>query len=153
MKITTLLSVLIFGAVMFSAGCKKDDVDQAAVDDQIIQDYLEEHNLEATKDSSGIYYIITTVGFGVHPTLTSIVEVNYKGYLTNDTIFDDTEGTPVTFSMYNLIEGWQICIPMLKEGGEGIFFIPSTLGYGGQQVGNIPKNSVLIFEIDLLDVL
>jgi len=42
---------------------------------------------------------------------------------------------------------------LLKEGGEGIFFIPSNLGYGGDEKEDIPAHSVLIFEVKLMDVL
>ncbi len=150
---TVVLLITIVLMVFAFNNCKKDDVDQSLVDDEIIQEYLEKNNIEATKDSTGIYYIITAEGFGVHPTVYSTIEVNYKGYLTNDTIFDDTEGVPVTFNLSTLIKGWQIGIPMLKEGGKGTFFIPSKLGYGGRETYNIPANSVLIFEIHLLDVL
>lgn len=150
-------TVILFCAMVLMVfafnNCKKDDVDQSLVDDQIIQEYLAKNNIEAIKDSTGIYYLITAAGFGVHPTINSTIEVNYKGYLTNDTVFDNTEGVPVTFTLSSLIKGWQIGIPMLKEGGKGTFFIPSKLGYGGNETYNIPANSVLIFDIHLLDVL
>ena len=39
-----------------------------------------------------------------------------------------------------------IYVPLFKKGGKGILLIPSALGYGDKSVGNIPANSVLIFE-------
>ncbi|MEI6409778.1 MAG: FKBP-type peptidyl-prolyl cis-trans isomerase [Bacteroidota bacterium] len=56
-----------------------------------------------------------------------------------------------TFPLSSLIKGWQEGIPLLKKGGKGTFFIPSALGYGSQDQGAIPANSVLIFEITLVD--
>lgn len=153
MKITTLLSVLIFGAMVFSSGCKKDDVDYDAIDDKIIRDYLDTNNLVATKHESGIYYIITSEGYGAQPNVYSTVEVKYKGYLTDGTVFEDKENSAVTFTIAYTIKGWQYGIPLLKEGGEGIFFIPSNLGYGGDEPEGIPAHSVLIFEVKLMDVL
>lgn len=133
------------------SSCKKDE-DQAEIDDQIIQSYLKEHNLDAEKHASGLYYIINKEGTGEHPTLNSTVEVLYKGYLTDGTVFDETQNNaPVSFPLRSLIPGWQIGIPLMRPGGEATFFIPSDLGYGNTPQGDIPANSVLIFDITLLD--
>jgi FKBP-type peptidyl-prolyl cis-trans isomerase FkpA len=135
---------------IFLSSCNKED--QAQIDDEIIRQYLEEHNIQATKHDSGLYYIITKEGSGDHPNINSTVEVKYKGYLTNGSVFDQTQGSnTITFPLKNLIKGWQIGIPLLKKGGEGTFFLPSELGYGNQNSGTIPANSVLIFEIVLVD--
>lgn len=86
-------------------------------------------------------------------TVNSTVKVLYKGYLTNGEIFDQTNQDARVFKLKNLIEGWRIGIPLLKEGGSGIFLLPSAMGYGSNQVGAIPPNSVIIFEIELLSIL
>ncbi len=146
MKYLTFLTVLI---VIFSA-CKKEE-SQADKDDTIIQQYLSDNNIQATKDASGLYYVITEEGTGDHPDINSEVTVRYKGYLTNGTVFDQTSGnSTATFPLSGLIKGWQIGIPKLKQGGKGTFFVPSALGYGSQSVGSIPANSVLIFDIELV---
>jgi FKBP-type peptidyl-prolyl cis-trans isomerase FkpA len=146
MKYLTLLSVLV---LLFSA-CKKED-SQADKDDEIIRQYLSDNNIQATKDASGLYYVITEEGTGDHPDISSEVTVRYKGYLTNGTVFDQTSGnSTATFPLSGLIKGWQIGIPKLKQGGKGTFFVPSALGYGSQAVGDIPANSVLIFDIELV---
>ncbi len=132
--------------------CEKEN-SQAHKDDQIIQDYLTDNNIDATKHSSGLYYTITTEGSGSHPTATATVVVRYSGYLTDNSVFDQTEGNATaTFNLQGLITGWQIGIPLLKVGGEGTFFLPSALGYGSQSTGNIPANSVLIFDIELVNI-
>ncbi|MCE1199545.1 MAG: FKBP-type peptidyl-prolyl cis-trans isomerase [Marinilabiliales bacterium] len=111
------------------------------------------NNLTATKDPSGLYYIMTVTGTGTSPTATSTVEVTYKGSLVNGTVFDQTaSGKTFTYALSGLIKGWQIGIPLMKEGGKALFFIPSGLAYGKQDLGVIPANSVLIFEIELIDV-
>ncbi|OQX80726.1 MAG: peptidylprolyl isomerase, partial [Bacteroidetes bacterium 4484_249] len=58
----------------------------------------------------------------------------------------------ISFPLTAVIKGWQIGVPLLKQGGEGLFFIPSELGYGSQGTGSIPGNSVLIFDIGLADI-
>ncbi len=142
------LAFLIVTVVLFSA-CDKES--QEDIDDEIIQQYLSDNSIDATKDDSGIYYIITEEGTGDHPDINSEVTVRYKGYLTDGTVFDETTGnSTATFPLSGLIRGWQIGIPKLKQGGKGTFFIPSDLGYGDQATGNIPANSVLIFDIELV---
>ena len=142
--------ILFIPILLFLLSCNKED-SQTEKDDQIIRDYLSENNIDATKHSSGLYYTITVEGDGNHPNANSEVTVRYKGYLTDGTIFDQTEGSSTaTFGLGSLIEGWKIGIPLLKEGGAGIFLIPSALGYGSQGSGSIPANSVIIFDIELV---
>ena len=131
--------------------CKKDE-DQAIIDEEIILAYLKDKDLTATRDASGMYYIIYNQGTGGHPADSTTVEVKYKGYLTDGYVFDRTTGsTTASFALTNLIEGWKIAVPMLQKGGNGLFILPSALGYGGVNQSGIPSNSVLIFEITLVD--
>lgn len=150
-----LLWLFLAVTLVFTA-CKKDDdtaAKQAEKDEQIIADYLATNNIDAQRHESGLYYLITNEGTGDQPTIASSVEVFYKGYLTNGSMFDETTEGPVVFPLSNLITGWQIGIPMLKEGGKGTFFLPSRLGYGSTGSNSVPPNAVLIFEIDLVSVL
>jgi FKBP-type peptidyl-prolyl cis-trans isomerase FkpA len=133
--------------------CQKDDgPSQAAKDDELIRNYLAEHNLEAQATGSGLYVLIQDEGSGTNPTLYDEVTVHYKGYLTNGDVFDLTGSEPATFPLSQVIQGWQEGIPYLKPGGAGILFVPSALGYGENSVGSIPPNSVLIFEVELIRV-
>lgn len=129
---------------------QQQNVDWITVDDGIIQDYLKENKIDAEKHASGIYYRITKEGNGQHPNGTSIVKVNYKGYLMKDgSVFDQQNG--IEFPLSNVIQGWQIGIPLISKGGSGQLFIPSYLGYGRQARPGIPANSILIFDVDLLN--
>lgn len=132
-------------------GCKDDD-NQPAIDEAAILAYIEANNLTAIEDPSGLYYVITQEGTGDNPAPNATVTVRYKGYLLDGTVFDQTPGsTTATFNLQGLIEGWRIAIPKLKRGGKGIFIHPSRLAYGRSGSGSIPGNSVLVFEIDLVD--
>jgi FKBP-type peptidyl-prolyl cis-trans isomerase FkpA len=138
--------------VLLASSCMKDS-DQAAIDDQAIKDYMVSKNLTATKDPSGLYWIMTVEGTGAAPTAQSTVEVKYRGSLLNGTVFDQTAADKTfTYPLSGLIMGWQIGIPLMKEGGKATLLIPSQLGYGAENLGIIPPNSVLIFEIELIDV-
>ena len=134
-------------ALVFVSGCTS----RAETDDALIQTYLSDNGLTATKDASGIYYIITKQGTGINASASSSVTVNYSGKLLDGTIFDS--GSNVTFGLSGVIEGWQIGIPLMKEGSEGTLFIPSSLAYGNKKSGDIPRNSVLIFDIGLISVI
>ena len=67
-------------------------------------------------------------------------------------VFDQTEGNDVLETeLTSLITGWRVAIPLLSKGGAGTFILPSSLGYGPAGRASIPPNSILIFEIELLD--
>ena len=51
-----------------------------------------------------------------------------------------------------MIQGWDIGIPLFKEGGKGTLLIPSPMGYGPRDMGTIPANAVLEFDIELVKV-
>jgi len=148
----TCISV-IFLLLLSGFGCrKKETVDQPAVDEQIITTYISDNNLSAKATGSGLYYVVTTPGANLQPAPNSNVTVKYKGYLTNGTVFDESSDLGATFNLTGVIKGWQEGIPLFKKGGKGKLIIPSALAYGGQASGKIPANSVLIFDIELLDV-
>ena len=144
-------SIYILCLLFTVYSCKKS-VDYNQVDEQIIQQYIADNNLNAQPTGSGLYYVIDNQGNGASPNLNSSVTVVYVGKLTDGTIFDQSNPLGVTFPLANLIQGWQEGIPLFREGGSGMLLIPSSLGYGSQSVGNIPANSVLIFEISLIHV-
>ena len=127
--------------------CKKQELK----DDELIQDYLDEHSLNATKTTEGVYYVITTEGSGDYPISTSIIKMDYEGALLDGTVFDS--GTDLEIELASLIEGFKIGLPYFKESGSGLLLIPSHLGYGKEGVaGVIPKNAVLVFEVTLKEV-
>ena len=143
---------LILVLALLVSSCKKI-TPQSEIDDQVIQNFLTAKKWMATKDPSGLYYIMNALGTGASPTSTSTVEVKYTGYLVDGTIFDQTLGDKTfSYALNALIPGWQIGIPLMKKGGKITLLIPSALGYGSYTTGPIPANSVLIFDIELIDV-
>jgi FKBP-type peptidyl-prolyl cis-trans isomerase FkpA len=150
MKINLLLIVLLLS--LSACKKKKNTESQATIDDNLIKKYIADNNLNATATGSGLYYVITTQGTGVNPTINSKVTVVYDGLLTNGTVFDQSPLSGATFNLSGVIKGWQEGIPFFKKGGKGTLLIPSALGYGSQATGKIPPNSVLIFNIQLIDV-
>ena len=142
-------SLCIILVCLFFLGCQKN-IDKN--DNLIIEEYISNNNITAESTTSGLYYVIHDQGFGEKPNISSTVTVSYTGKLTDGTIFDQSGPNGATFQLYNLIQGWQEGIPLLNEGGSAMLIIPSKLGYGSRAIGNIPPNSVLIFDIYLIEV-
>ena len=106
-----------------------------------------------TQHPSGIFYKIVTQGAGTVPVVCSDVTVKYSGRVTSASTPFDSNTTGVTFTLGQLIAGWQIGIPLIQKGGSIILYIPPSLGYGSSGAGaSIPPNSYLVFTIDLLNV-
>ena len=120
-------------------------------------DFLEENKKkEGVKVlPSGIQYEVITEGSGVKPEATDTVQVHYHGTLIDGTVFDSSvrRGMPATFPLNQVIQGWQIGLQEMSEGSKYKLYIPSDLGYGPRGNRGIPGNAVLIFEVELLDVL
>lgn len=132
-------------------GCNYDACSLVAPDAEVqqVQAYVTTNNISATKHCSGMYYQIVADGSGAAPTPCSAVTINYVGYLTNGTIFDKSNA-PVSFSLIDLIQGWQKGVPLIKKGGKIKLIIPPSLGYGSAAQRGIPANSILVFDIELL---
>jgi FKBP-type peptidyl-prolyl cis-trans isomerase FkpA len=103
--------------------------------------------MNATKDASGLYYLVTNAGSGAAPTSSSTITATYTGFVIGGSYFS-TNAT-ITSRLGSLIQGWQIGLPHIKTGGSIILLIPSTLGYGGATQQDIPPNSVLVYNITL----
>ncbi len=106
---------------------------------------------------SGLEYKIIASGpaSGPHPRLSDEVKVHYEGKLVSGAIFDSSfqRGEPADFPLDGLVQGWVEALQLMRPGDEWILYVPPSLGYGGEDKGPIPANSVLIFRIQLLGVL
>ncbi len=135
MLIYTKRLLILVGCLMIISGCQN----------------------ERTTMENGL--IIETLIEGEEPTAEqySIVTVNYTGSLENGTVFDsslDPGREPFRFTLGagQVIAGWDQGVLGMKTGEKRKLTIPPELGYGNQDMGVIPPNSTLIFEIDLLEV-
>ncbi len=135
MLIYTKRLLILVGCLMIISGCQN----------------------ERTTMENGL--IIETLIEGEEPTAEqySIVTVNYTGSLENGTVFDtslDPGREPFRFTLGTgqVIAGWDQGVLGMKTGEKRKLTIPPELGYGNQDMGVIPPNSTLIFEIDLLEV-
>ena len=100
-----------------------------------------------------IYYHIVRQGTGKNIKVTDTVTVYYKGsLLSNGAIFDQTKEKPASFPLNRLIKGWQLAVPKINVGGKITIYIPSGQAYGIRtRSKDIPVNSVLVFDIEVLE--
>jgi FKBP-type peptidyl-prolyl cis-trans isomerase FkpA len=147
---------LVFSMTLALAltGCSNKNKEEtgcttAEEDDAKMQNYINANGITATKHTSGMYYQIIEPGSGATPTMSSTVKANYTGKFTNNTSFD---GGTASFPLGGVIAGWQIGIPLIKQGGKIKLIIPPYLAYGCYDYSGIPGNSVLIFDVELLEV-
>jgi FKBP-type peptidyl-prolyl cis-trans isomerase FkpA len=150
---------IFFIGILFSlfsiSGCLKD---YEACKNRPVSDeepemiaYATAQGMNTIRDASGLYYQITNFGSGQTATGTSIVSVKYTGKLLNGTVFDN-QTTPVDIEMSRVIAAWRIGLPLIQEGGVIRMIVPSSLGYGCNGLGSVPGNSILYFQVEVVDV-
>lgn len=136
--------VLIYDIEMLYVNYEKENDDQ-------IQTYLSENDLEAEKTNSGLYYTIHETGSGNTPNTTDNITVTYKGYFIDGTVFDEAT-EPVMFNLEQVLKGFSEGLTHFKEGGTGTLYIPSQLAHGDSGSLEIRGGSVLIFDINLISI-
>lgn len=106
--------------------------------------------------NGGLEVTDLSVGTGAEATKGKLVSVHYVGTLENGTKFDSSRdrGTPFEFTLGagQVIKGWDQGVAGMKVGGKRKLVIPADLAYGNRAIGNIPANSTLVFEVELLGV-
>lgn len=132
--------------------------DQLELDLAAIDSYLATNNIGHKIDPSGIRYSLTGEGSGQPPCLEGRLTAYYKGtLLSNGLVFD--EGTTV-FSPNQLILGFQIMLIQFGAGTKATLYLPSGFAYGttsqpslpGSGRPDIPANSILVFELEVISV-
>lgn len=149
-------------------------IKQLEIDTQLIENYIAENNIKATRTDSGLYYVIEKEGTGEKIETGDLAFVHYAGYLLDGTIFDTSiKNVAQETGVYNeqrdnmggygplevqvgqgrVIPGWDEGLGLLKKGDKAKFIIPSSLAYGERETGGtIKANSILIFDVEITDV-
>ncbi len=158
-----LFSYYLVLVIALFTGCSKSDdtcnypdstITAPINEVQALKTYLGADSSVALQHPSGFFYKILNPGSGQGVVnLCSNLTIRYTGKLTNGTVFDETEaGTTATFTLGRLISGWQKGLPLISKGGTITLYIPPSLGYGSSASPDIPANSILIFDIELVDI-
>lgn len=103
---------------------------------------------------SGLQYQVLNEGNGKVPSKDDVIKAHYKGTLITGEQFDSSydRGQPAEFPVGGVIPGWTEALQMMKTGSKFKLWIPAELGYGPAARPGIPANSVLAFEVELLDI-
>ncbi|MFD1786684.1 FKBP-type peptidyl-prolyl cis-trans isomerase [Sphingomonas floccifaciens] len=102
--------------------------------------------------ASGLQYQVLKPGSGPKPTETDVALVNYVGKLTDGAVFDQSR-QPTPLPVAGVVPGFSEAMKLMPKGAKYRVWIKPELGYGDKQAGDIPPNSVLDFEIEMLDFL
>lgn len=106
--------------------------------------------------STGLQYKVIKKGSGAKPSADAKVKVHYEGRLITGQVFDSSykRGEPATFPLNGVIPGWTEALTMMKPGAKWQIYVPAALAYGERGMGQtIPPNSVLVFDVELLEVM
>jgi len=142
---------------------------QAEKEKQAIEKYLSENKITAQPLESGLVIIEHVKGKGKKPQNGQMVKVNYTGKLLNGKVFDtNIEADARAAGIYNpnrpykpfefrlgagqVIRGWDEGIAQLSLGSKATLIIPSNMAYGPEDMGIIPPNSILIFDVELVEI-
>jgi FKBP-type peptidyl-prolyl cis-trans isomerase FkpA len=137
------------GLVLFA--CRTYSDDDIHFFDSEIRKYMKKKNLNFEKSPSGMYYKVLDEGEGEYIKFTDHVSFTYKGYFMNGEVFDQQK-KPVEYDVRQLIGAWKEAMVMLKPGGKMHLIAPPQLGYGDRDLDDIPPNSILIFEMEVVEV-
>lgn len=149
---------------------EKSIAEQLQKDTVTIDAYLSEKGIVAEKSESGLRYVITKAGTGENGKTGQTAKVNYSGYLLNGEYFDSNiKAIAQEKGIYNpgrepyapyeviidqtsVIKGWHDALKLLKKGSQATLYIPSTLAYGPRAKGPIRENSILVFDMEIVDL-
>lgn len=101
---------------------------------------------------SGLQYKVLTPGKGAKPTNADIALINYVGKLTDGTVFDQSQ-QPMPMPVAGVVPGFSEALKLMPKGAKHRLWIKPELGYGAKANGPIPANSVLEFEVEMVDFL
>ncbi|WAC11671.1 FKBP-type peptidyl-prolyl cis-trans isomerase [Dyadobacter pollutisoli] len=153
----TVKVVSVLTSEEFQKQQSESAVKQKAIDAKTIEAFLAKNNLKgkARKTASGLYYVPQVEGAGASPAAGDNVKVHYTGKFLDGKEFDSSknQGKPLDLQVGAgmVIPGWEEGIMLMKKGEKGLLLIPSGLAYGPEAYGPIPGNSVLQFEMELID--
>lgn len=155
------VSLVALSVIVLHSGCSKKDEackpNSPASEASQMQTFAAANGMTLTAHPSGLMYEIIDPGTGATPTINSKISIVYIGKFMNGEEFDkqlQANNTPTNpaWALSGLIQGWQVGLPLIKEGGRIKLLVPSSMAYGCAQYYTIPGNSVLYFDVALVAV-
>jgi len=155
MKYVVLVIVVVLVAFFFNRNSNNKKI--AVKNIAMGHDFLAKNKAVegVIETASGLQYQVIQQGKATeYPTASSKVKVHYHGSLLDGTVFDSSvdRGEPISFGLNQVISGWTEGVQLMVVGDTFKFFIPAELGYGNSSAGKIAPGSLLIFEVQLLEI-
>ena len=149
------MRAVLLAVLLSLAACDRGDPAAEGAARAFLEQNRKEPGIKVTK--SGLQYkVLRAAPAGaLRPKPGDTVKVHYEGTLTDGTVFDSSyqQGVPAVFQVGDLVEGWNEALQLMHVGEEWLLFVPPDLAYGEHGAGPIPPNSVLVFRMEMLDVL
>ena len=149
MKLLNSLLCLLFFPIFVSASID-------GIDSLDIPSYITHHQLDAKDDGNGIFYSFEKKGKGALPKPGDYVKINYVGKMLDGSAFDQSNpNDPFVFRVgYRIvIQGWDKGIQKLPVGSKASLLVPAEMAYGSSGLGEVPPNTPLLYELEVLDIL
>ena len=144
-------SKLLLPLIIFIVSCSTYSEQELNEFDQSIRAYTAKNKMKLNRTDSGLYLNIRTAGTGRLIQYGDSVSISYAGELLNGKLVD-IQKKPVSFAVKDLIMGWKEALIMAKKGSEMTLIIPPSLGYGNHELEQIPKNSIIKYDLKVWDV-
>ncbi|HEU0015431.1 MAG TPA: FKBP-type peptidyl-prolyl cis-trans isomerase [Longimicrobium sp.] len=147
---------LLLAAALALGACESSTGSEPSIEETEFASSLGVDLAASTKTASGLYYRDLAVGTGAVVQAGTRANVRYVGYFANGTVFDQRTAAQSPFSFTvgagQVIEGWDEGVVGMKVGGRRQLIIPPSLGYGSQDYGPIPGNSILVFTVEVVSI-
>ena len=174
-NILYLLTALLVG--LFSSCISEDESSDAILDKDLkeIESFIQNTDIVPVKKvpvgETGIVLLFTEENPGGEPSVSGdSLLVNYTGYFLDGTVFDTSieqvatdndmfnsnreyAPYPVILGYTSVISGWHYALSQMKEGEKATALIPSIYAYGPYGQGSIGPNTVLAFDLELVEVI
>lgn len=145
---------LLLASCLFS--CREREIRQHEADILAIENYLTQQGITAERDPASDFfyslYLDNDRDYKPPRDKSLIMEVCYKASLLDGTVVEETGSIPRRVELDESIHGWRLAMPLMSKGEKMLLFLPSRLAYGSESSALIPSNSVLIFDIELLEI-
>ncbi len=146
--------LLLFCSFFIIFGCVQDSPNIQQIEN--LQFFIDnKKNDQVIEIEPGLQYLVVNSGDPISepPLLNQTISAHFHGTLTNGEVFwSSLDSEPLKIELSKLIVGCQKVISLMREGDKWMVYIDPTMAYGENGRPGIPSNSILIFEIELLEI-
>ena len=146
--------LLLFCSFFIIFGCVQDSPNIQQIEN--LQFFIDnKKNDQVIEIEPGLQYLVINSGDPISesPSLNQTISAHFHGTLTNGEVFwSSLDSEPSKIELSKLIVGCQKAISLMREGDKWMVYIDPTMAYGEDGRPGIPSNSILIFEIELLEI-